>query len=129
MPALNLYITEEGLSALLDAEDGSTNAVRIAELGLTAEDFVPATTLEELPGEFKRIATIAGQAVSDRVMHMIARDFSTDTYTVRGLALYLDDGALFAVAGQEDPIFEKASVSTFLLAADFTFARSEEHTR
>jgi hypothetical protein len=122
MPALNLYITEEGLSALLDAEDGSTNAVRIAELGLTAEDFVPATTLEELPGEFKRIATIAGQAVSDRVMHMIARDFSTDTYTVRGLALYLDDGALFAVAGQEDPIFEKASVSTFLLAADFTFA-------
>ncbi|TMJ19027.1 MAG: hypothetical protein E6G92_04235 [Alphaproteobacteria bacterium] len=123
MTGLPIYITEGGLAALLDAEEGITNAVRIVEIGLTAEDFAAATTLEELPGEFTRLDTIAGMAASDRVLHMVARDDSTDLYTVRGFGLYLEGGQLFAVYGQADPIFQKASVSTFLLAADITFAQ------
>ena len=121
---INLIITEEGLSALLDAEQGTTNAVRIAELGLTADVFLPAATIEELPGEHTRISAVAGEAVNDRVIHMVARDDGGSAYTVRGFALYLDNGALFAVYGQELPIFEKSAVSTFLLAADITFAQA-----
>lgn len=122
--AIVVFITEEGLSALLDAQQGVTNAVRIAELGLTAQAFVPAPTLEELPGEFKRIAMVAGEAVNDRVIHMVALDDTADAYTVRGFALYLDNGALFGVAGQSEPIFQKSAVSSFLLAADITFAQA-----
>jgi hypothetical protein len=119
-----VYITEEGLSALLDAQQGVTNAVRIAELGLTASAFVPAPTLEELPGEFKRIAMVAGEAVNDRVIHMVALDDTADAYTVRGFALYLDNGALFGVAGQGEPLFQKSTASSFLMAADVTFAQA-----
>jgi hypothetical protein len=121
---ISLIITEEGLSALLDAEQGITNAVRIVEIGLTADDFLAAATIEQLPGEHTRISAVAGEAVNDRVIHMVARDDGGEAYTVRGFALYLDDGALFAVYGQETPIFEKSAVSTFLLAADITFAQA-----
>lgn len=123
MTNLSIFITEGGMAALLDAEAGHTNAVRITEIGLTAEDFTAATTLEDLPGEFTRLTAIAGMAASDRVLHMVARDDTADTYTVRGFALYLEGGQLFAVYGQEDPIFEKATVAAFLLAADITFAQ------
>jgi hypothetical protein len=123
MTALEIFITEGGMAALLDAEEGVTNSVRITEIGFTAENFAAATTLEELPGEFSRLNAIAGMAASDRVLHMVARDDTADTYTVRGFALYLEGGQLFAVYGQATPIFEKATVSTFLIAADITFAQ------
>lgn len=124
MDVVNIIITEEGLAALLDAEQGQTNAVRIAQLGITDQAFVPSTEIEQLPGELLRISTVAGEPVSDRVIHMVARDDSNAAYTVRGFALYLDNGALFAVYGQGQPIFQKSALSTFLLAADITFAQA-----
>lgn len=125
MTALTLIITNAGRAALVDAEGGGSAAVRIAEVGLTASVITPAPTLTALPGEFKRIDSIAGLPVGDDTVHLVIRDSSTDTYTSRAIALYLEDGTLFAVYGQADPILGKAEVSTFLLAVDLRFLPGE----
>lgn len=118
MTALVCTVTDAGAAALVDAAEGGTTAVRITEIGLSANVVTIAPTLIALPGEFKRLDTVAGEPVDDTTIHLTARDLDDSTYTVRTIALYLDDGTLFAVYGQADPIFEKAAVSTFYLAAD-----------
>jgi hypothetical protein len=121
---LPITITREGLTALIDAQAGTTNAVRVAELGLTATPFVAAPTLTALPGEFKRLSTIAGEAVSESVLHMVATDDAVETYTVTGIGLFLDNGDLFGVYSQDvagGALFEKSEVATFLFAVDITF--------
>lgn len=122
---LPITITQEGLQALVDAEAGTTSLVRFAELGLTATPFVMAPTLEALPGEFKRISTIAGESVSDSVIHMVATDSDLETYTVTGIGIFLDNGDLFGVYSQgptDGPLFEKSEIATFLFAVDITFS-------
>lgn len=122
---LNLVITNAGRAALIDAGGGGTAAVVIAEVGLTAGVFVAAPTLTALPGEFKRIDTIAGVAADADTLHLMVRDSSDDTYVARGFALYLADGTLFAVYGQADPFLGKYSASHFLTAIDLKFAAGE----
>lgn len=120
--AIELLITTAGLDALVDAQTGETDAIRVIEVGLTASAFTMAPTLTALPGEFKRIDAVSGQAVSETVIHMTAQDSSTDVYDLRGIGLYLEDGTLFAVYAQPDPIFRKVSIAAFLLALDIAFA-------
>lgn len=122
---LDLVITNAGRAALIDAGGGGTAAVVIAEVGLTAGAFVAAPTLTALPGEFKRIDTIAGAAADADTLHLMVRDSSDDTYVARGFALYLADGTLFAVYGQADPFLGKYSASHFLTAIDLKFAAGE----
>jgi hypothetical protein len=59
-----------------------------------------------LPGEFKRIdavpASRGGRHCAPDATHP-----GTDSYAVRGFGLYLEDGTLFAVYGQTDPIWKR----------------------
>jgi hypothetical protein len=89
MTALVLQITDAGRAAMVDAVGGGTRQVRIAAAGLTAQAFVSAPTLEVLPGEFKRIDAVSGQAVAADTVHLTLRDSGTDSYAVRGFGLYL----------------------------------------
>ncbi|MDK4806084.1 MAG: hypothetical protein OC190_05985 [Novosphingobium aromaticivorans] len=125
MPVLPLYITDAGRAAMIDPVGGGTRAVTIAQAGFTQTDFVAAPTLEVLPGEFKRVATVAGEAVAPDTVHLTLRDDSADTYALRGFALYLSDGTLFAVHGQSDTILEKTPFTSFFLAFDWTLAASD----
>ncbi len=118
MTALPMTITAAGQAALLDAEAGGTAAVHIVRAGLTASNFVAAPTLTALPGEFKRLDSIAGLPIDNATVHLTIRDDSADAYTVRGIGLYLADGTLFAAYSQATPILGKADVSTFYLAVD-----------
>ncbi|MBG6118759.1 hypothetical protein IWY39_002563 [Sphingobium sp. JAI105] len=120
--AIELLITTAGLDALVDAQAGETDAIRVIEVGLTANAFTMAPTITVLPGELKRIDAVSGQAVSETIIHMTALDSSNDVYDLRGIGLYLDDGTLFAVYAQPDPIFRKVSIASFLLALDVAFA-------
>ena len=119
---IDLVITYAGLDALVDARNGDTEAVKVTTIGLTERAFDPAPTLNALPGEFKRIDSVAGEVVAANIIHMTAQDKSADTYDLRGIALYLDDGTLFATFGQADPIFSKVSMSLFLLAFNVRFS-------
>lgn len=119
MQPLQLMITQAGYAALFTG--GGTNAVQITQLGLTASGFVMAPTIDTLPGEFKRLDTIGGQAVAPNILHLTAIDASADTYDVRGFGLYLDNGTLFAVFAQATPIFRKVAATTYLHVQDVIF--------
>ncbi len=119
---IDLIITNAGLNALVDAQNGDTDAIKVIEVGLTEAAFDPAPTLTALPGEFKRLASFAGQSTGPNTIHMTGLDASATTYDLRGIGLFLQDGTLFASFGQADPIFSKVSIASFLLAFDVRFS-------
>ncbi len=118
--SLVLRITDAGRAALVNAARDGTNAVRIASVGVSPTAIVAAANTAALPGEVKRIATISGAGVAADVIHLVVRDETNETYTVRSLALYLTDGTLFAAYGQAAPIIEKSAGALLLLAIDAT---------
>ncbi|HEY0624668.1 hypothetical protein [Sphingomonas sp.] len=120
-PALSLIITNAGLARFTAAQVDDDIDLGITSVGLTDQVFVVAPTLTALPGQFRSVATISGEARGDNVVHMIVRDAAPLTYTIRGFGLFLADGTLFAVYGQAEPIFEKATAATMLLALDMAF--------
>lgn len=122
MDPLELMITSGGMAALVNAQNGSTERIKIVSVGLTQNPFIMAPTLTALPGEIKRVESVSGEATSASVIHMTMQDVSSDIYDLRGIGLYLEDGTLFAVYSQADPIFTKVSVAFFLLALDIAFA-------
>lgn len=124
MTGLVLQITNAGRAAMVNPA-GGTRAVTIAAAGLSQASFVAAPTLEALPGEFKRIATVSGQAVAPDTVHLTMRDASLDAYAVHGFGLYLADGTLFAAYSQDEVILAKAELTTFFLAFDWTLAASD----
>lgn len=119
--SFTLILTTAGLDALVDAQSGTTDPIQVTEVGFTDQAITVAPTLTALPGEFKRIASISGAAVSETVIHMTAQDASEDAYDVRAFALYLADGTLFAVYGQADIIVTKTSLLQLQLAFDIAF--------
>lgn len=121
MSALQLIITNAGRAALVNAANDGTNAVRIAQAGVSPTAFVPTAATTAIPGETKRIATIAGDAVAADTMHMIVRDESTETFAVRSIGLYLANGTLFAVYSQAGVIVEKSAQAMMLLQMDVRF--------
>lgn len=124
MPAVSIMVTQAGLDALVNAQSGATEAIEVTQIGLSAAAFSMAPTLTGLPGEFKRISAVSGEAVSETVIHMVAQDSTTDVYTAYGFGLFLADGTLFAVYSQETPLVNKVSVAAFLIAVDIAFLSS-----
>jgi len=123
MPGLQMMITDAGLDAIVNAQQGGTDTVLIEALGLTNTPFVMAPTLTALPGEFRRIDTVGGQAVAENIIHVVAYDPDPISYDVTGLGLFDGDGTLIAVHSAEaDPILSKAELATSLFAIDITLA-------
>ena len=121
MSALQLIITDAGRAALVNAANDGTNAVRIAQAGISPTAFAPTSATAVIPGETKRIATIAGEVVAADTMHMIVRDESADAFTIRSVGLYLANGTLFAVYSQAGVIVEKSAQAMMLLQMDIRF--------
>ncbi|MFJ2988338.1 hypothetical protein ACIPF8_10755 [Collimonas sp. NPDC087041] len=121
MTALSMIVTKAGRAALVNAEHNGTAKLQIAEIGITATSFVPGEDMTALPGEIKRIATIAGEVVAPDTLHVTIRDDGPDVYTVRGIGYWLSNGVLFAVYGQLDPILQKSAQAMLLLSADTVF--------
>lgn len=125
MAGLLMTITDAGLDALVDAEGGGSDDIVIDALGLTNQIFAQAPTLTALPGQFKQLATISGEAVSDNIVHLTAYDQSADVYDVTGFGLFLDDGTLFAVYSSDaDPVLSKAELAFALFSQDISFENS-----
>ncbi len=120
--AITIIVTNAGRDALVNAANTGTNAVTITQLGITATAFAADPAQVALPGEIKRIASVAGVVVADDAIHVTASDVTADAYTMRGFALYLADGTLFALYGQAGAILNKTVESMMLLAADIAFA-------
>ncbi len=120
--ALEIIVTDAGRAALVNAEGTGTDPVLITEVGISATAIVATTATAALPDEIKRIDTLSGDVVADDTIHLIVRDESSDVFTVRSFALYLEDGTLFGSYGQAAPILEKSAAALMLLALDVRFA-------
>lgn len=121
--ALQIQVTNAGRAALVAAAVAGTNAVTIAEVGLSAATtVVAAPTSTVLTGEHRRLSTVRGAAISPDTIHMIVEDATTAAYSCAAFALYLADGTLFALYGQNTPILTKSAAAIFLLALDVKFA-------
>jgi hypothetical protein len=121
MSKLVLVITQAGQARFTAAQLGDAIDLKIARIGLTAQPFMAAPTLDRLPGEFRQVDTVSGQAVGDNVVHMIVRDAEPVAYTVRGFGLFLADGTLLAAYCHDAPLFEKSTASEMHLALDIAF--------
>jgi hypothetical protein len=120
--ALKLLVTPAGRAALANAKKNGTLPITLASVGVTATSFTPTGAEAKLPGEIKRIATISGGAVAPDTLHVTIRDSGPETYSVRGVGMYLQDETLFAVYGQAAVVVEKSAQATMLLAMDVQFA-------
>ncbi|MBY8609942.1 phage tail protein [Burkholderia arboris] len=117
-----IYITDAGRAALVAPGNTGTNAHQVTQIGLATAAFVFKPDMTALPSELKRITTFGGDTVAKDTIHMVIQDDSADQYKLYGFGLYLDNGVLFGVYVQNDPILEKAGASMLLLAADTVFA-------
>lgn len=117
-----ITVTNAGRAAIVNAAKDGTNAVRIASVGVSPTATTPTAATTALPGEIKRITTIAGDAVAADTIHVTVRDETSAVYAVRSIALYLADGTLFAAYGQSDVLVEKSAQAMLLLALDVRFA-------
>lgn len=113
-----ITITNAGRAAIVNLPHTGTAAVTIAAVGFTATAIAPVPTMIALPDEIKRVSTISGDVVAPDVIHLTVRDESADSYSVRGLGLYLADGTLFGVFGQPTVLIEKSTQSMLLLSAN-----------
>ena len=116
--AIIFKLTTAGRQALVNAAQNGTQARTLVSVGLTATAFTPTEALTAVPNELKRITTIAGDVVAKDTIHVTMRDDSNQTYTVRGLGLYLDNGVLLGTYSQAAVILEKSAPSIFLLSTD-----------
>ncbi len=118
MPSIIFKLTQAGRAALVNAQNTGTQARTVVSVGVTAAAFTPTDALTAIPQEIKRIGTLAGDVVDAGTVHVTVRDDGTDTYTVRGLGLWLDNGVLLGTYSQAEPIVEKSRASIMLLACD-----------
>jgi hypothetical protein len=121
MTALVLTLTTAGYAALVNPANTGTNAIQVTQIGITATAFTPDPLLSALPGEIKRVTTFAGAVVADDTIHVTVSDSGTDTYSMRGFALYDQFGVMLALFGQAGVILEKSTQATMLLSADMRF--------
>lgn len=112
--SLELVVTTAGRDAVADG-------ITLTQVGISATEFIPSPSTLALPGELKRLSTIAGLAIAPDQLHLTALDDTTDLYTLKSFALYLEDGTLFAAYSQPAPIMTKAAPSILLLAIDVAF--------
>ena len=108
--ALEIIITDAGLTEIINANNTGTAPVEIAEIGVGTGKYTPSAAQTALTGEIKRLSTIAGEVVADDTIHVTIKDETSDAYAVSELGLYTQSGTLFAV--YSDPLqdfIEKAS--------------------
>ncbi|WP_423378155.1 phage tail protein [Burkholderia sp. LMG 32019] len=117
-----IYITDAGRAALVAPGNTGTTAHQVTQIGLATAAFVFKPDMIAMPSELKRITTFGGDTVAKDTIHIVIQDDSADQYKLYGFGLYLDNGVLFGVYVQNDPILEKAAASMLLLAADTVFA-------
>ncbi len=116
--ASKIIITDAGRTELINAQQTGTNAVTLSEVALGTGQYTASSSQTGLQAEFKRLASIAGGAIDNDLIHFTVLDDSTDAYSVFELGVMTDNGVLFAVYSQTTPILQKAGSSQAMLAID-----------
>ena len=121
--SINVTITEQGLTSLINAQNNGSTALKLTEAKLGKGRYTPDAQQSELVEPFKTLSTIAGKVVEDHLIHLTVKDESADEYEVGEFGIYTDTGVLFAVYSDPDQdnwILEKDALATLLLAIDIS---------
>ena len=124
MIPLKLVMTTAGLGRFTAAQTNNGVDLTVTEVGFSADIFVAAPTLTSLPGEFRRVDTVSGEASDENLVHMTVQDNAAIAYTVRGFGLFLGDGTLFATYSQSEAIVEKSASAMLGLVIDIAFPQA-----
>lgn len=116
--ASSMLITSAGLREVVNAEHDGTAPIKLTQIALGTGKYVPSAERTSLEAEFKRFDAISGGAVGDNVLHVSARDASSETYVVYEIGLFTESGTLFAVCSDEMPLIQKSARSQALLSID-----------
>ena len=120
MTDLTVVITDAGRQAANDAESQGFQ-VTISEVAIGTGNSEPSVTRTELVNELKRLDAQSASDSEPTIAHMFVIDESTDSYTVKEVGFYLDDGTLFAYYSDADgdvSIASKTEHSKWLAAFD-----------
>jgi hypothetical protein len=113
-----MLITSAGLREVVNAEHDGTAPIKLTQIAFGTGKYVPSAERTSLEAEFKRFDAISGGAVGDNVLHVSARDASSETYVVYEIGLFTESGTLFAVCSDEMPLIQKSARSQALLSID-----------
>lgn len=116
--ASSMLITSAGLREVVNAEHDGTTPIKLTHIAFGTGKYVPSAERTSLEAEFKRFDAISGGAVGDNVLHVSARDASSETYVVYEIGLFTESGTLFAVCSDEMPLIQKSARSQALLSID-----------
>lgn len=117
--ALTITITDAGRAALINAQNTGSTAMVIDRIGVSASHATGnLKALTTLPNERKKLATFAGEVVTDDMIHVTVRDETNDAYDLRAFGIYFANGVLFAVCTQAEPIMQKAAAAMLLQSVD-----------
>lgn len=116
--ASSMLITSAGLREVVNAEHDGTTPIKLTHIAFGTGKYVPSAERTSLEAEFKRFDAISGGAVGDNVLHVSARDASSESYIVHEIGLFTESGTLFAVCSDELPLIQKSARSQALLSID-----------
>ena len=68
MTPLPITVTRAGLARITAAQLGAPVDFTVAAVALSDAPFVPAPTLEAVPGEFRRLSTVSGAKEGDNTL-------------------------------------------------------------
>lgn len=120
--ALNLITTTAGRAAILAGVAGGT-LIQVDDVQVSQVHQSVSISTTALASVHKTLTDVVGSvrpAGSGHALHVVIRDDSTDSYTIRALSLRLSDTTALMVYSQTDPIAVKASGSSLHLAIDLT---------
>jgi len=116
--ALQFIITDAGRAAIAQV-GGAIGPVTLAKIAIGSGGYTPLANRTALQAEIKRLDPSGSSVPVPGTIHMTAQDDSADSYSVKEIGLYTNNGVLFAIYSQANVILTKGSTASALFALDF----------
>ena len=116
--ALQFIITDAGRAAIAQV-GGAICPVTLTKIALGSAGYTPLANRTALQTEIKRLDPSGSSVPVPGTIHLTAQDDSADSYSVKEIGLYTNNGVLFAIYSQTGVILTKGSTASALFALDF----------
>lgn len=116
--ALQFIITDAGRAAIAQV-GGAIGPVTLTKIAIGSAGYTPTASRTALQTEIKRLDPSGSSVPVPGTIHMTAQDDSADSYSVKEIGLYTNNGVLFAIYSQSTAIITKGSTASALFALDF----------
>ena len=116
--ALQFIITDAGRAAIAQV-GGAIGPVTITKIAIGSAGYTPTASRTALQTEIKQLDPSGSSVPVPGTIHLTAKDDSADSYSVKEIGLYTNNGVLFAIYSQTGVILTKGSTASALFALDF----------